>query len=219
MLFSNLLLILGLGKPAYGSVAPPPIPTTCPIGKICPWGWGEIYTIYENQPNLIVQRQYNDGIYFEASQKVDRCRDKDKSSKPYDRVYTLMHLQFSGLGTQGCSLDFNIPCNSTIPFYPWNHPVVAARALTAFPGNSPTWNNIQPLISSPILGTFHEPFKRDTFEEVASEVCRGGLNGGFNELAFVWSIDESVKESSGLKFNITLMNSDIVVGPYVNFTC
>lgn len=80
MLFSNLLLILGLGKPAYGSVAPPPIPTTCPIGKICPWGWGEIYTIYENQPNLTVQRQYNDGIYFEASQKVDRCRDKDKSS-------------------------------------------------------------------------------------------------------------------------------------------
>lgn len=131
-----------------------------------------------------------------------------------------MHLQFSGLGTQGCGLDFNIPCNSTVPFYAHNHPIIAAHALSSFPGLAPTWNNIIPLINPTVLGTFHGPFLRDTFEEVAPEVCGGGLGGGFGELAFVWGVDESqVKESAGLKFNITLMNEDIVVGPYVNFTC
>jgi hypothetical protein len=41
---------------------------------------------------------------------------------------------------------------------------------------------------------------------------------GIDQLAFVYSIDERVKESAGLKFNIKLTNQDTVVRPYINFT-
>jgi len=221
MLLSNLLLLpLFISKVALAH--PPSLPSTCPIGKICPWSWGQIYTIYENQPNLTVERQYNNGILFEISQKVDdhndNCEDKNKSPKPYDRIFTLMHLQFSGLGGNGCSLDFNIPCNSSVPFYRHGPAVVAARSFS-WPGVSPTWNNIvntnSTVIGNEVLGTFSE-FRRDTFEVINPEVCGNGLTG---DLAFVLSIDEGVKESASVKWNQTLMNADIVVGVYTNFTC
>lgn len=72
MFLSIVLLLITpfLADVAQAYVAREHISTTCPIGKICPWGWGEIYTIYESQPNSSFPRQYNNGIYFEASQKV-----------------------------------------------------------------------------------------------------------------------------------------------------
>lgn len=129
-----------------------------------------------------------------------------------------MNLQFSGFGTNGCSLDLNIPCNASVPFYAHGQPIVAAHALTDFP-YSPTWNNIAPLIG-PQLGTFQGPFKRTTFEVVSESACGGIRNiSEWNGLSFLWKIDEEVKEGAGLIINETLMNADIVVGAYVNFTC
>jgi len=134
-------------------------------------------------------------------------------------------MSFSGLGSDGCTLDFNIPCNSSVPFYHHGNAIIAAHFLPYVPAN-PTWNNIVPLINPKVLGTFggkgNEPWKRDTFKQFSGNVCNTGPNGtniNGGALNFVFTIDESVHESAGAKWNQTLMNADIVVGYYVNFTC
>jgi hypothetical protein len=81
---SNLLLLL---FPLLVSAWAPPhtLPTTCDIGKICAWGWGDIYTIYEAHPNLTTHREYQTGETFEVSQDVGRdanCQDEHSNSPP-----------------------------------------------------------------------------------------------------------------------------------------
>lgn len=76
-------------------------------------------------------------------------------------------------------------------------------------------NSNPSVIGNQVLGTFSD-FRRDTFEVINPGVCGNRPTG---DLAFVLSIDEGVKESASVKWNQTLMNADIVVGVYVNFTC
>ena len=144
----------------------------------------------------------------------------EKLDKAFDRVYTIIHLQFSGLGANGCELVFNVPCNNTTPIHHHGPIVVEAKNLS-FPGQAPTWNNVvnenPPLIGTQVLGTF-QSFHRSTFTVINPSVCT--LPGeGFSELAFIFEAPESLHQPAELKFNQTVMNEDIVTGVYVNFTC
>lgn len=38
-------------------------------------------------------------------------------------------------------------------------------------------------------------------------------------MAFVYEVDQKVDRSASVAFNITLMNDDIIVGPFLNYTC
>ncbi|KAF4625138.1 hypothetical protein G7Y89_g13034 [Cudoniella acicularis] len=111
MLFSKLLLTLTLllAKPAFGWDTEP-LPTTCFIGKICPWSYGQIYTIYENQPNLVTLRNYYEGgLTFEASQTVGRDKDceDDHRTAPTGRPhcgYFVPALKITQLLAAGCDV-------------------------------------------------------------------------------------------------------------------
>ena len=211
-------------------------PTLCPIGKICPWGYGEVYTISEAHPNVTqesrlfqVSQKYNDhdhDHHEECSSKSSKPRRSFPLTLPrcahcvldgaYDRVYTIFHLQFSGLGGDGCSLVFNVPCNNTTPIIHRGSPIISARTLQ-FPNSPPTWNNVvdanPALVGSQSLGTFKD-FDRDTFTVINPSVC-----SNLGNLAFIFEMAPEVKGTAELTFNQTVMNADIVTGAYVNFNC
>ena len=48
----------------------------CDIGKICPWGYGEVYTISEANPDISSL-----GRLFQVSQKFGECEDKKDGSR------------------------------------------------------------------------------------------------------------------------------------------
>jgi len=84
----KFLAIIPLLSPFLVSAwdSPHDLPTTCPIGKICAWGWGDIYTIYEAKPNLTTHREYQTGELFEVSQDVGRdanCKDEHSTFFPF----------------------------------------------------------------------------------------------------------------------------------------
>jgi hypothetical protein len=220
----------------------------CDIGKICPWGYGEVYTISEAHPDVS-----SVGRLFQVSQRFGECGHKKggnhehqnfgecgknkngnreyltkrwharltkKIDTAFDRVYTIINLQFSGLGANGCELVFNVPCNNTTPIYHTGPIVVEAKALS-LPAGAPTWNNVvnanPPLTGTQILGTFQD-FYRNTFTVINPSVCMP-LGGSFSDLAFIFETPQWLHQSAELKFNQTVMNEDIVTGVYVNFTC
>ena len=47
----------------------------CDIGKICPWGYGEVYTISEANPDISSLSRL-----FQVSQKFSACEDKKDGS-------------------------------------------------------------------------------------------------------------------------------------------
>jgi hypothetical protein len=135
-----------------------------------------------------------------------------------------MTSAFSGLGGNGCTLDFNNPCNSSVQFYHHGNATIAVRPMPYFP-SPPTWNSVIPLIEPVVLGTYggkgDKPWERNSFKHFTGDVC-GYINksrSNWDTQTFVYSIDEGVKETASITWNQTLMNSNIWIGIYVNYTC
>jgi len=194
---------------------PEHVPHECDVGKICSWGFGQVYTISESRPNVS-----SEGRLFQVSQKVkDHHNDEKSHCTPTDRVYTIINLEFSGLGGDGCSLVFNVPCNNTTPLYHHGPIDIAAKALRYLPSTNPTWNNIvnanPPVIVDNVLGTFSD-IHLGARDFITTHACS---SGPISNLAFIFQTADSVHRTAELKFNQTLMNEDIVTGVYVNFTC
>jgi hypothetical protein len=141
---------------------------------------------------------------------------------PRSRIYTVANLGgWGGFGDRTCSLNFRIPCNSTTPFHHTGSAIVAARTLI-WPRQRPTWNNVvhsfPSLVGCEVLGTFGASYEPGAWEEIHPDVCRNVTNELFN-FAVVYSIDESVKESASLTFDLPPLYEATAAGPYMNWSC
>jgi hypothetical protein len=143
---------------------------------------------------------------------------------PRSRIYTVANIGgWGGFGDRTCSLNFRIPCNSTTPFNRTGSAIVAARTLI-WPDQHqrPTWNNVvrsfPSLVGCEVLGTFGASYEPGAWEEIHPDVCRNVTNDIFN-FAVVYSIDESVKESASLKFDLPPLYEATAAGPYMNWSC
>lgn len=74
------------------------------------------------------------------------------------------------------------------------------------------------LVGCEVLGTFGASYKPGAWEEIHPDVCHNVTNALFN-FAVVYSIDESVKESASLTFDVPPLYEATAAGPYMNWSC
>jgi hypothetical protein len=79
------------------------LPSNCFIGKICSGGFMEQYTIYEDYPDLTVERPYFARI-FEVSQTVEERDDESSEAYPQKPIVA------SGLSAHSRSCSFRPTC-------------------------------------------------------------------------------------------------------------
>ncbi|KAH8676536.1 hypothetical protein BGZ60DRAFT_259539 [Tricladium varicosporioides] len=242
------LLPLLLLAPAILALPPTPViqprltilptaTTECrpPLGTetvLCSGSALDLWTIDETQPDTVFRGGQNAiGGTYHIKQTVDACGSKDRHGhhqhqRVKDRIYTVGWSVTMGMGAKGCDFWWLIASNAT-DLIVNGHPVLSVRPFDwppMYSGWLPTWNNMMGKNSTIKIGKeigkvrdIHKPDKK----LIQKDSCPAGMGKPqeWNSQAYIFEMDESVKESAEVKFHTMNAACGAFTGTYFAFHC